>query len=222
MMPTAQAVNLARCLVCGMVSRMPNAPAAACARCGAELHFRKRRSIERTWAYLVSAYILYLPANVLPIMHTESLVQRRDDTIMSGILYLWTVHNYVLATVVFVASIMVPMVKLLTLTVLVLSVKSPSRFSRIARTKAYRVVETIGRWSMLDVYVAALLTSLVHQTAALIVIGPAAVPFTAVVILTLLASRAFDARLMWDSREEEFYETENARIRLEKRGAAHG
>jgi paraquat-inducible protein A len=222
MMPTAQAVNLARCLVCGMVSRMPNAPAAACTRCGAELTFRKRRSIERTWAYLIAAYILYIPANVLPIMHTESLIHQRNDTILSGIIFLWTVNNYLLATVVFVASIMVPLVKLITLTTLVMSVKSPSRFSRMARTKAYRVVETIGRWSMLDVYVAALLTSLVHQSAATIVVGPAAFPFTAVVILTLLASRSFDARLMWDSREEEIYETETARMRIDKKNIAHG
>jgi paraquat-inducible protein A len=221
-MPTAQAAGLARCRGCSLLSRMPAAPAAACPRCGAELNFRKRRSLERTWAYLVSAYILYVPANLLPIMHTESLVQRRDDTIMSGIVFLWHSRNYLLAVVVFTASIMVPMVKLVVLTGLVVSVKSPSRFSRATRTRAYRTIESIGRWSMLDVYVAALLTSLVHQTAALIRVGPAAFPFTAVVILTLMAARSFDSRLMWDSKEEEAEEGAQRRALMDCDQMAHG
>jgi paraquat-inducible protein A len=221
-MPTAQAAGLARCRGCGLLSRMPDAAAAACPRCGAELNFRKRRSLERTWAYLVSAYILYVPANLLPIMHTESLIHRRDDTIMSGIVFLYHSKNYLLASVVFMASIIVPLVKLLVLTALVISVKSPSRFSRNARTRAYRIIESIGRWSMLDVYVVALLTSLVHQTAALIRVGPAAFPFTAVVILTLMASRSFDSRLMWDSKEEEAEERAEQGARTQSNRMVHG
>jgi paraquat-inducible protein A len=186
-------------------------PGAACRRCGTELTYRKRRSLERTWAYLVSAYILYIPANVLPIMHTESITQRRDDTILSGVFYLWTVHSYMLAVVVFVASITVPLVKLFVLTMLAVSVKHPSSFRRIERTRAFRVIEMIGRWSMLDVYIAALLTSLVHAQAAVISVGPAAFAFTAVVITTLMASRAFDARLLWDSAEDARFEAEEDR-----------
>jgi paraquat-inducible protein A len=170
----------------------------------------------------VSAYILYVPANLLPIMHTESLIHRRDDTIMSGIVFLYHSKNYLLASVVFMASIIVPLVKLLVLTALVISVKSPSRFSRNARTRAYRIIESIGRWSMLDVYVVALLTSLVHQTAALIRVGPAAFPFTAVVILTLMASRSFDSRLMWDSKEEEAEERAEQGARTQSNRMVHG
>jgi paraquat-inducible protein A len=218
----AQAAGLARCRVCGLLARMPKVGAgAACRRCGTELTYRKRRSLERTWAYLVSAYILYIPANVLPIMHTESLVQRRDDTIFSGVIYLWSVHSYMLAVVVFVASITVPLVKLVVLTVLAVSVKHPSSFRRIERARAYRIVESIGRWSMLDVYVAALLTSLVHQQVAVISVGPAAFAFTAVVITTLMASRAFDARLLWDSAEAQGLD-DDASERGHERGLANG
>jgi paraquat-inducible protein A len=224
MRANAQSAGLARCRVCGLLARMPkDVPGAACRRCGTELTYRKRRSLERTWAYLASAYLLYIPANVLPIMHTESLTQRRDDTILSGVLYLWTTHSYTLAVVVFVASITVPLVKLLVLTGLAISVKHPSNFKRIERTRAFRVIELIGRWSMLDVYVAALLTSLVHAQVAVISVGPAAFAFTAVVITTLMASRAFDARLLWDSADDALFEAEQDKRELQAQGGlAHG
>jgi paraquat-inducible protein A len=197
---TAASLGFASCHACGLVSRLaPRAHAAHCPRCAAALHLRKPDSIARTWALLIAAYVLYVPANVLPIMHTGSLFGAQSDTIMSGIVYLWTSGARDLALIVFIASIAVPIAKLLALTFLVISVQRRSPWQRLQRAKLYRVVEFVGKWSMLDVYVVALLATLVHfESLASIRAGAGAVAFGAVVVLTIFAAQAFDPRLIWD------------------------
>ena len=183
-----------------------------CPRCNAALSARKTNSMRRTWAYLVSAFILYLPANLLPIMQTQSLLSRQDDTILSGVVFLWESGSWPLALLVFVASIVVPLFKLLALTVLAVSVNRHSLLQPLQRTSLYRLVETIGRWSMLDIYVVALLAALVQINAfATIEAGPGAAAFGAVVVLTLLASHSFDPRLIWDFAEHDLAEQERER-----------
>src|SRR5881396_3564666 len=160
---TAAEAGMLGCHACGLLSR----PSAAghtleCARCGASLHVRKPDSVTRAWAFLIAAYILYVPANVLPVMETGSLFGAQSDTIMSGVVYLWTSGSWPLAVIVFVASILVPGAKMLSLTVLLISVQRRSMWRPQERTKLYRVVEFVGRWSMVDIYVAAMLTALVQ------------------------------------------------------------
>lgn len=213
--PSAIAQRMASCPCCTLVSRLPEAPAAdpgrteshrrmhaapaRCPRCDTPLHLRKPASIERTIALLVAAFVLYIPANLLPIMRTQSLLTDQSDTIMSGIVYLWRDGSWVLAIIVFVASITVPLVKLIVLSALVWAVKAKLSNGVLRRARLYRLVEFIGRWSMLDIYVASLLGALVHmRSVANVDVGPAAIPFGCVVVLTLLAARTFDPRLLWD------------------------
>jgi len=201
---TTLRLGLLGCHVCGLVSRSPSAGGhAACGRCGATLHSRKPYSIGRTWALLLAAALLYIPANALPVMQTTTLFGSQEDTILSGVAYLWTSGSWPLAIVVFVASITVPLLKIIALTVLVVSTQRRTAWRPLERTRLYRVIEIIGRWSMLDIYVVTVLVALVHlQGLATIQAGPGAVAFGAVVVLTMLASLSFDPRLIWDSIDE--------------------
>lgn len=196
--------RLATCHGCGLLSRAGHGHAARCPRCGTPLHTRKPDSIARTWALIVAAAILYIPANLLPIMETSSLFGAQDDTIMSGVVYLWVSGSWHLALVVFIASILVPMAKLFALIVLVLSVQLHARWQPVQRTRLYRLVELVGRWSMLDVYVVTLLVALVQlEGLATIRPGTGALAFGAVVVLTMFAAMSFDPRLIWDSMEND-------------------
>jgi paraquat-inducible protein A len=202
---TAAARGLFSCHVCGLLSKGAHTGATLhCPRCSAPLHFRKPNSVGRSWAYLISAYILYIPANVLPIMETSSFLGSQDDTIMSGIIYLWHSGSWDLALVVFIASIMVPLLKLIAITLLLISVQRRSVWQPIQRTKLYRIVELVGRWSMLDIYVVAMLAALVQiGSLASIKAGPAALAFGAVVVLTMFSAMEFDPRLIWDPLQKE-------------------
>ena len=200
---TARRLGLLSCHACGLLSQPGGAHEAFCPRCGDRLHQRKPDSIRRTWAFLIAAAILYIPANVLPIMITNSLFGAEVDTIMSGVVYLWTSGSWPLALVVFIASITIPGMKLVALSFLLLSVQFRSRWQPVQRTKLYRVVEIAGRWSMLDIFVSTMLVALVHlQGLATIIAGPAAIAFGAVVVLTMLAAMSFDPRLIWDPLED--------------------
>ena len=171
-----------------------------CPRCGARMHRRKPDSLSRTWALLVAAYILYIPANTMPIMVTRSILGTQADTIFSGVIYLWKAGSYALSLIVLVASIVVPLLKMFILTTLLLTVHFRSRWRIQERTRLYRLVESIGRWSMLDVFVVALLVSLVQAGAlASVMPGDGVMAFSAVVVLTMLASLSFDPRLLWDT-----------------------
>ena len=202
---TAMTCGLLSCHVCGLVSKAPPAGGAVhCPRCSAVLHRRKPNSVGRAWALLIAAYIMYLPANLLPIMETGSLFGAQDDTIMSGVIYLWNSGSWDLAVVVFIASIMVPLLKLIALTLLLVSVQRRSIWLPVQRTRLYRLVELVGRWSMLDIYVVTILAALVQiGSLATITAGPAALAFGAVVVLTMFAAMAFDPRLIWDPLQKE-------------------
>lgn len=200
---TADGLGLLSCQACGLLCRPAGQGDQDCPRCQAPLYRRKPASITRTVAFLFAAFILYIPANMLPIMYTGSLFGSQSDTILSGIVYLWTSGSWPLAVVVFVASIMVPMFKLIAVTLLVISVKRRSTWRPNERTHLYRVVEVVGRWSMLDIYVVTLMVALVQiRSIASIQAGPAAVAFGAVVVLTMLAAMSFDPRLIWDPVSE--------------------
>lgn len=192
--------ELLPCHACGLVT--PVAPGLAhprCARCGCALHRRRPDSVNRTWALLITAAILYVPANLLPVMSTRSLFGTDDDTIMSGILFFWTSGSRGMAAIIFIASVVVPLLKLAVLTLLAWSAQRRSRWRPLQRTLLYRMVEFIGRWSMLDIFVVTLTVALVRfQALAVITAGPGALAFGAVVVLTMLASMQFDPRLIWD------------------------
>ncbi len=187
------------CLTCHLLNR-PTGDRCRCARCGAPLHLRKPGSLARTWVFVVAAFALYIPANLLPVMETGSLFGAQRDTIISGVVYLWQSGSWPLAAVIFIASVLVPLGKLAALTMLLISVHARAGELTVERTRVYRVLELVGRWSMVDVYVAAILTALVQFRAlATVTPGPGLLAFGAVVVLTLLASASFDPRLIWDN-----------------------
>jgi paraquat-inducible protein A len=206
--PTALAASCASCHECGLLSRLPRSahgagPHAHCPRCGAALHARKPRSLERCTALVIAALLCYLPANLMPVMTVTSLGRSQADTIMSGVVYLLTHGMWPLALVVFIASVCVPVAKLVILAFLLISVRRGSRWRPVERTQLYRITEAIGRWSMVDIYVVTILVALVHLgNLASIEAGLGAVFFGAVVVLTMLAAEAFDPRLIWDRSEE--------------------
>ncbi|KVZ78701.1 paraquat-inducible protein A [Burkholderia ubonensis] len=202
---TAAKCGLVLCHDCGLLANVPrHAHHLACPRCGAALHVRKPASVSRTWALLLAAIVLYVPANVLPVMYTNSLFGAQTDTIMSGVVYLWVSGSWPLAILVFVASIAVPMLKILALAYLAFTAQRHSRWLPEQRTRIYRMVEFVGRWSMLDIYVITMLVALVQfQALATIKAGPAAIAFGAVVVLTMFAAMTFDPRLIWDKAEQD-------------------
>jgi len=197
---TAGSQGLITCRICSLLSRAEDTiHELRCLRCGGALHVRKPQSVQRTLALLLAAAILYVPANVLPIMHTSTVVYDGDDTIMSGVVTLWSGGSWPLAVLVFMVSIVVPTVKIISLGLLVVSTHRGWRWRLHERALLYRMIELIGRWSMLDVFVVALLVALVQlRGVATIHAGLGAVAFAAVVVLTMYAAQAFDPRLMWD------------------------
>ncbi|MFP3888681.1 paraquat-inducible protein A [uncultured Ralstonia sp.] len=193
------------CHTCGRVQeRNEQASHQCCSRCGAALHDRLPNSVSRTTALVLAAALLYIPANLLPVMHSTSLGRSEDDTILSGVAYFWTSGDWGLAAIVFIASVMVPMLKLAILVLQTIAAHRRSAWRPLERTRLYRIVEFVGRWSMLDVFVVALTVALVHfGSFAVIAAGPGALAFGAVVVLTMLASMQFDPRLIWDHADHQ-------------------
>ncbi|QSN63591.1 paraquat-inducible protein A [Caballeronia sp. M1242] len=198
---TAAANGIFICHDCGLCTRGARRHAhLCCPRCGARVHLRKPASLSRTWAYLSAAAVLYIPANTLPVMNTSSLFGAQKDTILSGVAYLWQSGSWPLAIIVFIASIAVPMLKILAIGYLAASANLRMTQRNAQRARIYRIVELVGRWSMLDIYVIAVLVALVQFSAvATIEAGPASIAFGAVVVLTMLAAMSFDPRLIWDT-----------------------
>ena len=175
----------------------------ACARCGNALHARKPDSLKRSWAYLAAAAILYMPANLLPVMESGGLFMSTSDTIWSGIVYLWESNSQIIAAIVFTASMVIPAAKLVSMSWLLVNAQRRSTRNPMRRARLYRATAYIGRWSMVDIFVGALLVGLVQfKSLASIVPGPGAIFFAAVVVLTMLASASFDPRLTWDPQED--------------------
>ncbi|WP_051248742.1 paraquat-inducible protein A [Inquilinus limosus] len=191
------------CHGCGLVSNLPPGGHGDCPRCGAALHRRRPESLNRTWALVVTAIILYIPANLFPVMTVISLGSGTPDTIMSGVIELVDAGMWPLALLVFFASFTVPVLKLAGLIYLLISTERGATRQLRNRTVIYRIVEAVGRWSMIDIFMLSILVALV-QLGALATIEPGigAVSFAAVVITTMIAAMTFDPRLMWDAAGE--------------------
>lgn len=205
-MTTAAAASLARCPGCEKLHPLAEMPAGGdwrCWLCGAALSLRRPGSLSRSWALLISAALLYVPANLLPVMTVSHLGDAQSDTIMSGIVALFEAGWYPVAILIFFASIMVPGLKIIGLTILLTSVQRRSRANPRQRTVMYRAIEYVGRWSMLDMFTTSLLVALVQLgEVATIEAGLGATCFGSVVILTMLAAASFDSRILWDRMEE--------------------
>ncbi|MDG2048224.1 MAG: paraquat-inducible protein A [Halioglobus sp.] len=167
------------------------------------MHVRKRDSIQRTLALLITASLLYIPANLYPVMYTDALGSNEASTIMGGVVLLINLGSAPVALVIFVFSVMVPSAKLMAMFYLVWTVQRHSPLDPRQRSTLYRVVEFIGKWSMVDIFVVTILVALVQLGGLLVILpGIAAVSFAAVVILTIIAAESFDARLIWDNMDE--------------------
>jgi paraquat-inducible protein A len=214
---TARKAGLLSCETCGLLSQPASAAESGfCPRCGSELESRRHRSIERTWALVIAAAICYIPANMLPVLGTTTLGSTEYDTIMGGVVFLFTSGSWPLALIVLIASVMVPLGKLVALSYLLITVQRGSeqggsvRGNR-ERTRLYRMVEFVGRWSMLDVFVDTFTVALV-QLDPLMSVHPGAgvLFFAAVVVLTMIAANNFDPRLIWDASAEPALSNENS------------
>jgi paraquat-inducible protein A len=201
---TAMQQGLQSCEGCGLLSRpAPGEQEGHCPRCGDELSFRKSASLQRTWAFLIAAAICYVPANVLPVLTTVTASGRESDTILQGVVLLWSPTGWPLSLIVLIASIMIPSAKILALGYLLVSVQRGAITNGTQRIRLFRTIELIGRWSMVDVFVDAFTAALV-QLQPLMSVSPA--PglffFASVVVLTMLAVESFDPRLIWDAASE--------------------
>ena len=197
---TAAAAGLASCHTC---YKLAPASEHKCPRCGSGLHLRIEGSLQRTLALVATAVILYIPANVLPIMTTTQLGTADPSTILGGVVFLLHHGSYSIAAVIFIASVMVPTGKLFAIVWLCWSVSRGQHASYQQRARLYRVTEFVGKWSMTDVFVVAILVALIQLGGLLnIHAGAAAIAFGGVVIVTILAAESFDPRLIWDHMED--------------------
>ena len=186
------------CTSCELVSNATEG--SACPRCGAALRHRRPASVQRAWAFLIAAAVLYVPANFLPVMTVIRYGSGAPSTILGGVQELLDAGMLPLAALVFVASICVPVLKIVGMAVLLISTQRGTRRRLRDRTRLYRIVDAIGRWSMIDVFMISILTALVQMGAIATVIPDiGAVCFASVVVLTMLSAGSFDPRLMWDS-----------------------
>ena len=206
----AASLRVLGCECCGLVSTAPGAgPIDAstrlrCPRCGHPLHAQRPHSLQRTWAYLAASVMLYVPANALPIMTLSNLFEHNSFTIAGGIAELWHDHAYGLAAIVFTASIAVPLLKIVALAILAWSAQQAPAWRRLERARLFRIVEAVGHWSMLDVYVVVLLAGMVRfGRLANVHPEPGLLAFAAVVVLTMLAARSFDPRMIWQEPPED-------------------
>jgi paraquat-inducible protein A len=186
------------CDTCGLVSRA--APGMRCSRCGFRLRDRRPASLQRTWAFALAAIVLYIPANTYPVLTVVRFGAGEPSTILGGVRELLELGMWPLAGLVFFASVAVPVLKIIGLGILLISTHMGSSRALRDRTILYRVVDAIGRWSMIDIFMESILVALVQfGQLASVYPGPGAIAFAAVVILTMLAARGFDPRLMWDA-----------------------
>ena len=196
-MITAREAGLVACQRCGQVHPQGTP---VCVRCEGRLQSRDTQSIQRVWAWLIAGMIAYIPANIYPMLLTNTLVEHSESTIIGGAVDLAHHGSWGIAFIVFFASVVIPIGKFLAIIYLALSVQNRSISNPHGRHKAYELVEFIGRWSMIDVFVVAILSALVQlNTVATINPGIAAVSFAISVIFTMLSALSFDSRLIWDT-----------------------
>jgi len=201
---TALEAGLVSCRTCGLLSQSNDfGDPVRCPRCAAKLESRVPQSAQRTWALVIAAAICYVPANLFPVLTTTALGSTDSDTILGGVIFLYDSGSWPLALIVLVASVMIPLGKILGLVFLLVSVQRRKVRNRHDSSRLYGVIETIGRWSMLDVFVDTFVVALVQlQPLMSVEPGPGVVFFMAVVVLTMLAAKSFDARLLWDTESE--------------------
>ena len=188
--------NLKLCQVCTALVPITQTH---CSRCNTKVHLRRRASLQNTLALLLAATLLYIPANLLPIMRTVSFGETIDSTIISGLVLMWRDGAYPVAIIILIASVIVPVVKILVMFWLCYLAQLPLKQRQLYSTYIYRMVDWVGRWSMVDVLVVAIMAALVRFDLLMSVYpGVGALVFAAVVILTMLAALSFDPRLLWD------------------------
>lgn len=200
---SAMQQGLQRCEACGLLSYpLAGAIEGRCPRCAEPTVFRKAGSIQHTWAYLIGAAICYIPANVLPVLTTTTAAGSSSDTILQGVVLLWSPAGWPLSIIVLVASIIIPSAKILAMAYLLITTQRGSIKNNGQRIRLYRIISFIGRWSMVDVFVDTFTAALIQlQPLMSVEPAPGLVFFAAVVVLTMLAVESFDQRLIWDAAE---------------------
>ena len=200
---TGKQAGLVLCSECHTIHHHLDEVRKKCSCCGADLHQRKPDSINRTLALLITSMILFIPANTMTIMNVTYFGRDDPSTIIGGVIILLQIGSYSVAFVVFVASIIVPLFKMIGILMILLSLKYRLNMTDRQRIRMFRFIEFIGRWSMLDIFVISILAALVNISGvAVITAGHAATAFGTVVVLTMLAANTFDTRLLWDFKEE--------------------
>ena len=183
-------------MTCGQADRGER----TCARCGAKVYFRSPDSLQKSWAWLVAGIICYIPANIQPILVTTTIGDTEAATVIGGVVALAEHGSVGIAAIVFIASIVVPLAKFGAITIILLSIQKRWRVNSVSRLELYHITELIGRWSMIDVFVVAVLAALVQLgTLSSIQAGPAAATFAAAVVCTMMSASAIDTRLIWDA-----------------------
>jgi len=192
-------MNLASCHLCSTIQDADNP---RCSFCHVALHGRKHHSLQKAWAYLATALVLYLPANLLPIMATSEMGNKTFNTIAGGVVVLWENGDYLVALIILVASLMVPIAKFVALFTLCLSEQFKIYNKPHSKATIYRLTEFVGRWSMVDVFVVAFLASLIQLGNLMSVYpGPAALAFGGMVVFSMLAAHSLDPKIFWDDYE---------------------
>lgn len=196
--------HLISCSTCGLLSHGdPATSSCLCPRCGKKLTSRRGNAVQATWALIIAAVICYIPANILPMMTRTTITYTKGDTIMDGIVAFYMEGSWHLALIILIASIIIPMAKLIALVYLLLSLRFRLPGNNLDRTRLYRLIEFVGRWSMLDVFVIAIAVALLQLQPFLVTKpGPGLVFFAAVVVLTMVAVNTFDPRLLWDAKRK--------------------
>jgi paraquat-inducible protein A len=196
---SARDQSLIGCHFCGATL---DGAACHCSRCGHSIHSRRPQSLAGTIAFLIASVVMFIPANFFPIMQTTFLGMTESSTIIGGVFLLWSLGSYPVAIVIFLASVVIPIAKILSLSWLCWQYYYPTERELLQKIWLYRMTEVVGRWSMIDVFVVAVLTGLVQMGSFISILpGPAVLSFAAVVILTILAARTFDPRLLWDKNK---------------------
>jgi len=194
------------CRVCGLTQRLESLPPEAdaeCCRCGSLLVKARAGSLERTAAFTLAALVLYVPANIYPVLQMELQGMHTENTVWGGCVRLFQDGQWPVAGVVFMASLLIPLLKVLGLFFLVISTRMHSPHVRLARTRVYRIIEVIGPWAMLDVFLLAILVALARLgQLATVKPGPGLLAFTSVVVLTILASASFEPQMIWEPQPE--------------------
>jgi len=192
--------ELIRCPICAAVN-IDKGKENICRRCDSSIYKHKYSSTEKSWAYLITAMIAYVPANLYPMLITNKFGLEESSTILGGIVFLWEHGSYPIALVIFIASMIIPILKFLVLIYLLISVKYPlGKDKKVSKYKLYYMTELVGPWSMLDVFVVAILAGLIQMSNLSIVAGTAATAFGISVFFTLLSAHAFDEKLIKENR----------------------